>query len=399
MTRSPATPDSRWHRWIAVAGISLVSAGLAAYEIAPASVSPVVRASLGVGPTAAGLLVGIVFGTIVVSSVPFGMALDRTGSREALALAVLALVIAGVWGWWAGERGDYPSLLVSRVLGGMASAVVWNAGIDVVGRLVADRNRATAVGVFTASGPLGFAVGQATAPVVASWVGWPAISPAAASVGVLGLAVFWPTSRGLGRRSGDPPSLRDVGTVIRSPAVLQVASLGFLAYSLYLFLNAWAPSYLTDDLGLALGLSGLLVAAFPATGVLARTASGLISDRLFDGRRRPVVVLTFAVSAPTLVAFTRLATAPLLLAGLLLAGFAIQLTLGLSYSYVQEVVTPKVRATAVAFQTSVGLTGAFLAPVVGGLVVDAAGYDVAFLLAGGVAAVGFVVASRAPEPA
>ncbi|MEF8838575.1 MAG: MFS transporter [Haloarculaceae archaeon] len=399
MTGSSAAPESGWHRWIAVAGVSLVSAGLAAYEIAPASISPVVRESLGVGPTAAGLLVGVVFGTIVISSVPVGVALDRTGSRGAIGVAVLALAIAGVWGWWAGERGDVASLLTSRVLGGLASAVVWNAGIDVVSRLATAQHRATAVGVFTASGPLGFAVGQATAPVVAARAGWAAVFPAAASVGVLGLAVFWPASRGLRGRTGAPPSLREVTTVIRSPAVLQVATLGFLAYSLYLFLNAWGPSYLTEDLGLALGLSGLLVAAFPATGVLARTASGLVSDRLFGGRRRPVVLLTFAVSAPVLVVFTHLETVPILFAALLVAGFAVHLTLALSYSYVQDVVAPNVRATAVAFQTSAGLAGAFLAPVVGGVVVDAAGYDAAFLLASGIATVGFLVASRAPEPA
>lgn len=52
--------------WWLVAGASLISMGLAAYEIVPASVTPLIQDSLQVGPTAAGLLVGVMFGTVVV---------------------------------------------------------------------------------------------------------------------------------------------------------------------------------------------------------------------------------------------------------------------------------------------------------------------------------------------
>jgi MFS family permease len=81
------------------------------------------------------------------------------------------------------------------------------------------------------------------------------------------------------------------------------------------------------------------------------------------------------------------------------AGFAIQLTLGLSFQYVRELVDANVAATAVAFQTSVGLAGAFVAPIAGGAVVDAAGFDIAFLVAGALAILGTALAWWAPEPA
>ena len=89
---------------------------------------------------------------------------------------------------------------------------------------------------------------------------------------------------------------------------------------------------------------------------------------------------------------------PLLVALLLLMGFLIQLILGLSFTYAREVVAPHVAATAIAFQTSVGLTGAFLAPIAGGVVVDQVGFEVAFGVASGLAVCGTVLAWWAAEP-
>ncbi|MBX0325260.1 MFS transporter [Halomicroarcula sp. F13] len=384
--------------WGLVVGASLISTGLAAYEIVPASVTPLIRDSLGIGPTIAGFLVGIMFGAAVVASLPAGAVLDRTDSRHAMALAVLTLVAAGTWGWFAGRQGDYRSLIASRALGGVAYVVVWNAGIDIVSRAANAENRATAVGIFTASGPIGFALGQGTGPLIAHRFGWPAIFVAFAGLTIVGLLLFWPASRGLGTTRGDAPSIQEFGAVLQNRNVWTVGLLGFLGYSLYLFVNSWGSSYLTAELGLSLAASGLLVAVFPAIGVVSRISSGLLSDRIFGGRRQPIVLGSFGVAAPLVLVFTRFRSLPLLIGLLVLTGFAVQLTLGLSFTYVREVVDSRVAATAVAFQTSVGLTGAFLAPIAGGVIVDIAGFDTAFLLAGVLAICGIAVAWVAPEP-
>jgi nitrate/nitrite transporter NarK len=403
-TSDGGTPDgqvvsSERARWGLLVGASIMSVSLGAYELAPASVTTLIRQSLDIGPSAAGLIVSVMFGTAVVASIPVGVVLDRTNSRHAIAVAVGLLLVAGVWGWYAATIESFALLLASRVLGGLAYVVVWNAGIDVVGRSFDAERQATAVATFTASGPVGFAVGQAAAPVVAGAFGWPAVFPAFTALSVVGLALFWPTSRGSGRASDTPaPSRADLSRVVTDRRVWLVGVLGFLGYSLYLFVNSWAPSYLTDELGLTLVVSGALSALFPAVGVLSRISGGVLSDRLFDGRRRPVVFASFAVATPAVAAFTFLPTVGLVVAALLVAGFAIQLCLGLVFAYVRELVEPAVAATAVAFLTSVGLAGAFAAPIVGGALIDATSYDVAFLAAGLLGLVGVAVSWRAPEP-
>jgi predicted MFS family arabinose efflux permease len=384
---------------VLVAGTSLISASLAAYEIAPASVTPIVRETLGIGASAAGLLVTVMFGAAVLTSLPVGAVLDRTDSRAAIALAVGVLLAVGVWGWVAASRGSFIGVLASRFVGGVAFVVVWNAGIDIVGGTVRPDRRATAVGVFTASGPVGFAFGQGAGPAVAARFGWPAVFVAFNAIAVVGLALFWPTSRGLGRvESGGPPTLRELGTVFRHRGVWLVGAIGFLGYSLYLVVNTWAPSFLSEEVGLSLAASGLLAALFPAVGVVARISGGALSDFLFDGRRRPVVLGSFVVATPFVIAFAVSRQVAVLVVALLGAGFAIQLTLGLSFAYVRELVAGRVAATAVAFQTSVGLGGAFFAPIVAGWLVDAAGYRTTFLLAGGLSLAGVGLAWVAPEP-
>ena len=382
-----------------LAGGVLMTTSLGAYELAPASVTPLIRESLGIGPSAAGLVVGVMFGTAVVTSLPVGVVLDRTNSRHAAAVAVGMLVLAGAWGWWAASAGAFLSLLASRVLGGIAYTVVWNAGIDVVGRAFEADRRATAVAVFTASGPVGFATGQGAAPLIAGAFGWPAVFPVFATSSVLGFALFWPTSRGRGRVHGtDPPTREELRSVVTNRTVWLVGGIAFLAYSVFLFVNSWAPSYLTEELSLSLALGGLLTALFPAVGVLSRVSGGLVSDRLLGGRRRPVLLWSFLVATPAVAGFAALRTVPVLVGALLLAGFAIQLGLGLVFAYVRELVDPGVAATAVAFLTSVGLAGAFLAPIAGGALVGATGYGTAFAVAGGLGLLGAVLSWFAPEP-
>jgi len=57
-----------------------------------------------------------------------------------------------------------------------------------------------------------------------------------------------------------------------------------------------------------------------------------------------------------------------------------------------------VTSTAISVMTSVGLFGAFLAPIVAAEIIARSGYRAAFLAAFGVALAGIALAWRAPTP-
>ncbi|MFC7203218.1 nitrate/nitrite transporter [Haloferax namakaokahaiae] len=380
-------------------GFFILSVAAAAYEIAPASVFPVIQESLGIGGSTAGLLVSIMYATAVLTSIPVGIVLDRFSVRRVVFFGAVALSVAGVWGWYAASAGAYLSLLASRILGGLAYVIFWNAGANAVGSAVTPRYRATAVGVFTASAPVGFALGQFGSPLIEDAAGWPAVFPLFAALCVVGIAIFLLATRrhvpGVDAAAPDRRALRELFT---SQAVWIVCVLCFLAYSLYLFVNTWLPSYLVDTFDISLAASGLLTALFPAIGAVARSSSGFISDRVFSGKRRPVILSSFAITTPGIVAFVFVSQLGFVIGTVVVVGFVIQLINGLIFSYIAELVAPPVRTTAVSLLTSIGLLGAFVSPIAAGAIIDLAGYQLAFFAAGGVALVGVLLALRAPEP-
>ncbi|WP_416839587.1 MFS transporter [Haloferax sp. DFSO52] len=399
MSDRPQTDESRGEALGLLVGFFLLSTAAAAYEIGPASVLPLIQESLSLEASTAGWLVSIMYATAVVTSIPIGIVLDRFSVRWVVLSGTVALVVAGVWGWFAATDGLYLWLLASRVLGGVAYVIFWNAGANVVGSAAPRGYRATAVGIFTASAPVGFALGQFGSPLVAAVAGWPAILPLYAILGLVGSAVFLFATRrhvpGVETAAPDRTALR---ALFVSRAVWVVCVLCFLAYSLYLFVNTWLPSFLVDQFGISLAASGLLTALFPAIGAVARSSSGVVSDRVFGGKRRPVILSSFAVATPAVVSFAFVSHIGLVGGAVVVVGFAIQLATGLLFSYIAELVPPAVRTTAVSLLTSVGLLGAFIAPIAAGSIIDRAGYASAFLVAGGVAFVGVLLALRAPEP-
>jgi nitrate/nitrite transporter NarK len=337
---------SRYETVGLVVGFFVLSAGAAAYEIAPASVLPLVRSSMGIDATAAGWLVSVIFATAVVASVPAGIALDRVSVRRAMTVGGIALLVAGAWGWFAAAAGAYWWLLASRVLGGVAYVLFWNAGANTIGRAVEPGVRATAVGIFTASAPVGFALGQFASPLLARPFGWPAVLPGFTAIAAIGLGVFLLATR---RRSIDADAaVPDRDAFVRlftDTAVWTLCACCFLAYSLYLFLNTWLPSYLTQQFGVPLAVSGVLAALFPAVGVVSRSSGGALSDRVFGRRRRPVAVAAFAVATPAVVAFAVVSRVPVLVGVLVVSGFAVQLAIGLLIYNGTEIVHPNVRTT------------------------------------------------------
>lgn len=378
----------------------LLTVAMVGYEIVPASVLPLLRADLGIGPAAASWVVSVLFLGMAVGSIPAGLVLDLVDNRRITLVATAGVVVATGWGWWAGETGAYYALLASRLAGGVFFVTAWTACVNLVGTAYSADRQATAIGLLTTAVPVGFAVGQFSGPVLASVVGWTGTMPVFGGLtAVLGLG-FWHNTRTAPPVLGTArPTLGDFRTVLTDPVVWAIATLGFVAYSLNLFFNSWMATYVVDRFEVSLALGGLFAAVFPAVGVVSRGSSGVLSDRYFGTARKPVVLLAFLVTAPVVVA-VGVVPDPIVLIGLLVvAGFFVQLGVAILLPYVRELVRSNVVGTAVAVLNAVGFLGAFSTPIVAGVLLERSGsYLPMFGYAALLAVLGVVLAVVVPEP-
>ncbi|MCG1002791.1 MULTISPECIES: nitrate/nitrite transporter [Halobacterium] len=377
---------------LVVASVLLTAVASGAFEIVPASTTPVLADHLGASAAEVNWLVSVMLGVAVVASVPAGAVVDRFGAARSFTFATCVFLVGGLASWQFAQRGAYWPVLYARVVAGLGFVLIWNTGLTVFGQF---QNAATATGLFTASGPVGFAVGHLTGPTIASEYGPAAVFlvyPLFFVPALAGILAGWESDLA-GGGTGEIPSLSSVVGVARNRTVLLVCALGFVSYSLYLFVNSWVPTYLTAELSLSLAQSGALTAMFPLLGAAARASGGVVTDRLLGGRTRPVVLVSLVVSGVALAGIAASSTYLVVAAFLLVGGYFVQLSLGLFYSVVPGVVDDADVTTAVALLTSVGLFGAFSAPLVAGEIIAATGaYLAAFGYALALTVVGLVLA-------
>jgi nitrate/nitrite transporter NarK len=376
--------------------LSVVTQG---YIIVPAGVLAEVAATFSVPETTAIWVVSICPGTWALTNFMAGSFIDRYGDVRLAVVATVVTVLACLWNWQAALAGSFWAFLAGRALAGVALGVIWTASANLVGRAVPPRLLGTTLGLFTTSAPTGFAVAQFLCPGVARSTGWPALFVFVAVLCLVGLAVFLlgVAVVDLDAREAAPIDRADVAGVVRNRGVLFGCAMAFAAYSLYLFLNSWMPTYLSQAFTVSLATSSLLAAVFPAVGILSRAGGGIVSDRLFGGDRIPVLKVSFLLTAPAVAAIALTSRLGVLLLVLLGSGFVIQLTFGVVYSYVREMVDEHTAGTALSFLGTAGMAGAFSAPIVAASLLSWAGsYAAAFGYAVSLGVVGILLAWRAP---
>ncbi|WP_255150203.1 MFS transporter [Halorarius halobius] len=381
-------------------GAWLLSVFTQGYIIVPASVLPVLAADFGVSSATAVWVVSATPGAWALTNFLFGVGIDTYGDVTATVVAVGAVVGASLLGWWAGTRDLYWVLLASRVLAGAGIGTVWTASANVVGQVFTDETRGTALGLFTTSAPAGFALGQIVTPMVAQRFHWAATFLLVAGFSVGALALFVGALQFVQRREREPTrsAVGSFSQVVGSRSVLFGCVLAFAAYSLYLFMNSWMPTYLSQQFSISLAFGGLLASLFPAVGIVSRAGGGYLSDRFLGQRRLPVLRVSFLVAVPVTVLIASTSSVALIALLLVVAGFAIQFTFGIVYTYVQESVAPEVSGTALSLLGTAGISGAFTAPLIAGALIEATGsYTSAFAYAVAVAVLGLGLAWVAPE--
>jgi sugar phosphate permease len=134
----------------------------------------------------------------------------------------------------------------------------------------------------------------------------------------------------------------------------------------------WIPSYLVNERHLSMIRMGLLAAVPFCGSFIGYAGGGWASDRLWRGRRKPMIFLT-AIAA--VIMMYLLANAPasqtILAVLLFLNGLAMSSSMSVYISYPMGLTTRKTFPTALGMVLTAGALGGFFSPMIAGYLLDA----------------------------
>lgn len=356
-----------------------MGAGFNMYLLAPASIIPLFAETFDIDKATAGLSISVFFLSWGIASFPGGLVMDRRDNRHLVLGGTVVFVAACVA---TAVAQSYTVFLVARLVGGATGAFLWTANANIVSRVFPESKLALGTSLFVASGPVGQAIAQFLGPVLANAAGWQTLFLVPPILTIIGVPIlYFAVSDPI--RSEGTISMAQFGRTLRNPTILAVSLASACSFALFLFFNSWMPTYATQELGVSLAAAGAAASLMPFAGIVARPGGGWISDRI-GGRRRPVIVASFVLSVPLIVAISVVASSLAFAVLMLLTGASIQLAIGVYYVYVSELAEPGTRGTCLAMVTSASTLGALIAPAVGGWLIGniswTAGYAFAVLL-------------------
>jgi len=340
------------------------------------SIAPLIREDLGLSMAQAGSFLSAYYIGAALMSLPAGWMADRWGVLATMVLGQV-LISSGLFG--VAGSGSFVLLTGIMICAGAGYGMLNPTTAKAAMAWFPRRQRATAVGLKQVGLPLGGAVGALIMPPLALWLGWrPAVALPASLIAGLGL-LTWLLYR-------DPPRAAEaVGVSIgptRLGAVLANRDLWLVSGSTLVFAGmqtvwmSFLVLYLTEVLRLSLVEAGRYLVMAQVAGMAGRVIFGMLSDGLFEGRRRIVLVIAGVGSTVCSLAMagTGPGTSAWMLAPLALAfGFFGIGWNGVQHTLMAELVGPRGAGTAVGLGLTISSLGVSVCPPLFGLAVQRLG--------------------------
>ena len=354
--------------------------------------APALKSELKLSNEAYGLAVSAFFWVYAPIQLFAGWLCDRFSVYKLLAIGILI---------WAGSTaltglvGGFVSLFVLRVMLGIGESLAFPGSSKIIARHVSAERRGLANAALAMGIAFGPAVGTlAGGQMVAHW-GWRAMFLVFGAVTLLWLLPWRQAVRSL----SDAPAAEarprvEVRALVGNWSLWSMSIVHALGNYCFYFLLAWLPLYLTESRGFSTTEWVYLASLGYAVQGVCAFAYGHFSDWWTrSGRseatcRRVMMVASQALAAVAILGLAFAHSAAVIAMLLCFAGAAsAALSMNL-YAVAQMFAGPRASGTWVGFQNALGNTSGIFGPIVTGIIVDAAGYESAFYLTAGVAAVG-----------
>ncbi len=285
---------------LALLALTLGAYAIGTTEFVIVGLIPTIAADLGVSLPSAGLLVSL-YALGVAVGAPVLTALTGRVPRKTLLVALMVLFTVGnVIAWMA---PSYGSLIVARVLTGLAHGVFFSIGSIIATSVVPKEKAASAIAIMFTGLTVALVTGVPLGTFIGQHLGWRATFLAVAALGVIALVgslLFVP--RNLQR--SEPATFGQQLAVLAQPRLLLVYAITALGYGGTFLSFTYLASILQDVTGFSPNaVSGVLLVYGVSVAV-----GNLWGGRLAD-RRGPIPALKLIFGLLALVLFALTFTA------------------------------------------------------------------------------------------
>nr|WP_228506304.1 MFS transporter [Frigoribacterium sp. VKM Ac-2530] len=357
-------------------------------------VLPVYAASFGVGYVAVGAVLSAFALMRLVASPFVGRMIDVAGERVVLSVGIgIVAVSSGL----AGLAHDYVQLLLLRGVGGIGSAMFTISAMTLLLASTTPDRRARSIGFYQG----GFLVGGMAGPALGGLLATVSLTApfffyagTLAVAGVVGILLLSPPRRGDAAAAAAVEPARPLADVLRDVRFRTACVASFAqGWSSLGVRSALVPVLVVEVLLQPTSWTGVLFAVAAVAQTLALAPASRFVDTV---GRRPAVIGSFAVAAVSLAAVP---FAPgLVTLGALLAVYGVATAfMGTAPAALVGDAAGARGGRPVAIFSMCSDVGAIAGPLVAGLLVDVASFEVAFGTAAALLAVSAVVAIRLPR--
>lgn len=421
------------YRWV-VLGLIFIMYTVAFADRANVGIAlPLIKQEFSLSNAQVGLIASLFSIAYAACQFPAGLLVRRFGVRR---IAPLFMTLTSLTAATAGLAGSVLALQASRVVLGVVEAPIGLAMMTTINNWFPRREKGTAAGIFSAATKFGPVIVPPIGALIIASYGWRPVFFAFAAPGVVVAALWYflvaerpSLSRHVNTaeadyiaQAGDNGPAVDhaarerprldrlmrarafepidtVKALIASWTVWGVALCYLLVQSVVSVILFLLPLYLTEVKKLSIMNVGLVAAAPFAGAVVGNVIGGLVSDRIFGGRRKPMMLVTFAATVCSMWLLTAAPDAVLLLAFLL---FVTGVLLAVGYSpysiYAAPMTSARTFPIAVSIINTMGQIGTALAPLVTGVVLDSYGWEVVFGGLSIASLLGFGILATVAEP-
>ncbi len=366
------TPVSAPGRWAVLAGAWAVYAAFGLLVASTGALVPLIKADLELSDSQMGLVLGAWQLIYIVASVPGGRVIDRFGARRALTASMVVMLASGLGRALA---NDMVVLFGSVALLGVGAPIISIGAPKVAASLFEDRDRRTAVAVYSTAPAIGSVLGLALptnviGPLVDQ--NWRTIMVVISALAALALLVWVGVSRGLDSvlTPGGGPDLSSYRAIARTPVVRFVLVMSILNFFYVHGLGQWLVAIL-NEAGWTSQEAGLWAAFGTAGGLVAI----FLLPRIATPSRRPWLMVGSLVIGAISVNALQVESAPVLIPALLgsmLARSALMPLLVLTLMDHRDVGPERIAAATGLFFTTAQI-GGVTGPAATGLLSDLSG--------------------------